>query len=402
MNISKRVTLVDGLRGLSLLGILLANLLIFQYGIWGVDKLSFSGLDGGALTFTKVFIEHSFMPIFTFLFGFSIIKMANSLKRKDLKVKRYFARRFLLLAILGILHNIYLWEGDILFVYGMMGFLLLFFINRTKRTILIWGITLVVLLNSLMLIGVALDDSTLDEEDEVFEVSEAYLAKTNEVYAKGTYWEIYEHRNSEEPMEDESGAILLLILVMAPFMTAPMFLFGMYAAHINLFSNPFTEEKLYKIASLVLIPLGLFMKTVDFLEISERWGDFLGINGAPILAVGYIFAFAWLYTKFPQSIFMQSFESVGKLSLTNYLMQTVICTTIFYGYGFGLFNKLGTLNGIILAIFIFSLQCVASHFYLKFFRRGPIEFVLRMWTNLSWNGNAKPKKSTQVNINEMR
>lgn len=56
----------------------------------------------------------------------------------------------------------------------------------------------------------------------------------------------------------------------------------------------------------------------------------------------------------------------------------------------------------ILAIFIFSLQCVASHFYLKFFRRGPIEFMLRMWTNLSWNGNAKPKKSAQVNIDEMR
>lgn len=387
----KRVHLIDGMRGLSLFGILLANLLIFQYGMWGKEELDLTGINQGAHFFTKVFIEGSFMPIFTFLFGYSMIKMAEGLRQRDLKVKRYFLRRFLLLAVIGWAHGTFLWEGDILLFYGLMGFFLLLFVNRKTKTILVWAILLTVLTTSFMLIGAGFSGKSAPEEE--FMASPAYIKKTNDVYANGTYSEIKHHRNNTDPFENMPDALVLVMLVLAPITTAPLFLFGMYAARRNFFSNPVQEEKLYRIGTVLLVPIGIAMKAIFEFAPSTGWTDFLIGAGAPLLAVGYIFAFAWLYTKFNESVAMRAFESVGKLSLTNYMMQTVICTTVFYGYGLGLFGKLGTAGGLLLGLGVFVLQCTASSFYLKRFHRGPLEFLLRMWTNFSWNGKVKPKKA---------
>lgn len=121
MNSNKRSTAVDAIRGLSLLGILMANMLIFQYGMFGKDELHFfqpSTLDLISHDMLKVFVEGSFMPIFTFLFGYSMIKMRESLIGKGLKYGRSFFRRSVLLIVLGLLHSIFIWEGDILLFYG--------------------------------------------------------------------------------------------------------------------------------------------------------------------------------------------------------------------------------------------------------------------------------------------
>ncbi|XRD25390.1 hypothetical protein AABM34_01610 [Lysinibacillus fusiformis] len=83
---TNRVTFIDTMRGFSLFGILMANLLIFQFGMYGKDELkNLSTLDNGALYFVKIVIEGSFMPIFTILFGFSLIKLIESIRRKKIK-----------------------------------------------------------------------------------------------------------------------------------------------------------------------------------------------------------------------------------------------------------------------------------------------------------------------------
>ncbi|RXZ82634.1 DUF418 domain-containing protein [Paenibacillaceae bacterium] len=80
-----------------------------------------------------------------------------------------------------------------------------------------------------------------------------------------------------------------------------------------------------------------------------------------------------------------------KLSLSNYLLQTVVCTTIFYGYGLGLFGKLGVIAGIGIALILYTLQLLGSAWYLTRFRTGPVERVLRIWTYWSWKGRPKPR-----------
>lgn len=386
---TKRIHSIDGIRGFSLFGILLANLLIFQYGLWGKDEIDFftlSAADHVMYGFTKIAIEGSFMPIFTFLFGYSMIMMKESLERKNLKVKRHIARRALFLLAIGLVHHTFLWEGDILFFYGLMSFFLLFFLKRKKSTILIWGLVLFSVLQLLVILGSFIDGA---EEDLLApEKLIPYIESSIKIYGNGTYSEILDFRNNEDPIGEE-GYELLILALLTPFFNAPMFLFGMYAAKIKLFLVPMRERKLYTLSASILIPIGLFLQASYYLYPDANWTQIATTMGGTILSLGYISLFALLYTKGATARVMRMFESVGKLSMTNYLLQTVICTSIFYGYGLGLFGKFGVAWGVLLGIAIFGLQVVGSTYYLKHFRTGPLEKMCRVWTYLSFSGRAK-------------
>ncbi|KEQ27894.1 membrane protein [Paenibacillus tyrfis] len=333
---NNRLHVIDGLRGFSLLGILMANMLIFQYGIWGKDELQFFALspaDTVVHKLVKIFVEGSFMPIFTFLFGFGMIKMKESMEARSLKAGRHLVRRFLMLLGLGLLHSTYLWEGDILAFYGMMGFFLLIFMNRKAKTLLIWGTIL------LCLFG---------------------------------------------------------LLGLAPLFTGPMFLFGMYAAKKQWFIDPVGERSAYLRGMLIFLPAGLLLKSLKPLFPQHGWAGIGEMLGGSILALGYIFGFALLCSAVKKSPWLRRFEAVGKLSMTNYLMQSAICTSIFYGYSLGLFGKLGVAIGCGLAVAIYVMQLFASAWYVKRFSFGPMERLLRMWTYFSFAGKPKPRIQQQT------
>lgn len=387
----QRVQLVDSLRGFSLFGILLANMLIFQYGMFGKDQISFYNLSDfnfGSYKFIQIFVEGTFMPIFTFLFGYSLIKLIESLRDKGRKSRWFLVRRFLMLITLGLLHSIFIWEGDILTFYGGFGFFLFFFINRKPKTLMIWGVVLLLLIT-------ATSYGKIEETKKEKTITASYVEKTTTIYKNGTYLEIKDHRNNgEDPLtvmyEEEPFSSLFLLFVLPIFM-APLFLFGMAAAKLNIFAKPKEERKSYFKYMLIFIPLGLILKIIGHLAEKSDWAPLGVTGGGPILALGYMAAFAYLFSSHSQALPFRAFESVGKLSLTNYIMQSVICTTIFYGYGLGLFGNFGTFNSILVGFFIFATQCFISTIYLKKFKRGPLELLLRIVTNFSWNGRVKSK-----------
>ncbi|RKQ18137.1 DUF418 domain-containing protein [Ureibacillus endophyticus] len=377
---SKRISFIDGLRGFSLLGILLANLLIFQYGMYGKDDIeTTSFLNEAALKFVKVAVEGSAMPIFTFVFGYSFIKLVESIRNKGKKSRWSILRRSTGLILLGFLHATYLWDGDILLFYGSIMIVLLPFINRKPKTLFIWATILFVLTTAL---GYGQVDSTTKEEQEMKEYNElAY-----DTYGNGTYREIYEFRNDVMPPGFEDPIFIIILLIVAPFIYIPMFLFGMGVAKLGAFENLVTERKWYVRGS-IFVPIGLICKALGLLK--NDWAGVLSMGGSMLLSIGYISLFALLYeTNFFVRI-RSVFENVGKLSLSNYILQTVICTFVFYGYGFGLFGQLGVAMGVLLGIVIYILQCILSTLYLKKFKRGPLEVLLRMWTNFSWSGRPK-------------
>ncbi|MDC0762860.1 DUF418 domain-containing protein [Brevibacillus sp. AG] len=390
-----RVRIIDGLRGFSLVGILMANMLIFQYGIWGSQEMDLYALPDYEMTaykLVKIFVEGSFMPIFTFMFGFGMIKMQQSLAAKGLKQKRYLTRRFLMLIGLGLLHSYFLWEGDILGFYGMMGFFLLLFMNRKPKTLLIWGIVLLCLIS---LMGLAPDDPNDPTGITDSARMEAYVVKTMTVYGTGTYEEIVHHRSSEDPL-GLPEYMMVALLLMAPLMSAPMFLFGMYAAKRRWFEKPEEERTSYLRNMLIFLPAGLLLKVLHVYLPGTWWSGVGEISGGTILAIGYIFTFVWFFSRSTKSTWLPRFQAVGKLSLTNYLLQTVICTTIFYGYGLGWFGRIGVLAGCGLAIVIYVGQLFISPLYLKRFRYGPVERLLRMWTNFSISGQTKKRPEKPI------
>lgn len=398
MNTRKRVTLIDALRGFSLSGIIVANMLIFQYGIVGESRPEPFGIEGADLAFHSflfIAVVGSFMPIFAFLFGFGMAKSADSLRARELRPKWHLARRFLLLFIFGMLHATFLWEGDILTFYGMTGFFLLLFLNRKPKTQLAWAVALMVLTGAL---GLVPDEQGIPSFGGS-EHTESYVMQSRDVYGSGTYAEIKDFRNDVNPFGEEESWMLAIGSLLAPLMIAPMFLLGMRAARVGTFDDPEASRSRYRRRAAVLIPAGLLTKAISVLAPQFGASGIPGVGlgtalGGSLLALGYIYAFALAYPRIRSFSLTGRFEAVGKLSLTNYLMQTVICTTIFYGYGLGLFGRAGVFVGTAIVLGVYAVQLWLSPLYLKKFRTGPIEKLLRVWTYLSWQG--QPRKSRNL------
>lgn len=389
-SLKQRIGVIDALRGFSLFGILLANLLIFQYGIYGKDEWDFGTADAVGHDILKVFVETSFMPIFAFLFGYGIILMYSSWKEKGFRVKRQFTRRFLALIVLGLLHGILLWEGDILFAYGMMGFFLLLFVKRKPKTLLIWGIV-VLILTSAFSYGSGGLAMTSEEQTRM----DAYVEDTVDIYGSGTFVEIMTHRSQEDPLMLGPG-LMFLILALSPFLILPMFLFGMYVAKRQLFNRVEADIAVWKRGALWLTLAGLGLKSMIVWMPDSGWSGIGYALGGPLLALGYICLFTAAFHG-RSSLFVRGMEAVGRLSLTNYLLQTVCCIFIFYGFGLGLFASLGIWAGIAIGVLVFSLQAALSLWYSRYFRQGPMEKIIRMFTYWSFKGkNKRPQPSTDL------
>ncbi|WP_245697671.1 DUF418 domain-containing protein [Paenibacillus oryzae] len=390
-----RVTLVDAIRGFCLFGILQANMLIFQYGLIGTEFFALfqaTALDQKAYNWLEVLVAGSFLPIFMFLYGYSLVKLRNGLLAKGRKPWRSLVRRFVLLLMIGGLHSYFFWDGDILFLYGLISFGLLLFIRCKPRTLFIWATSMMLLLGGLDLLG-NLIESPDDQPKEDRLKQEEYVKRSIPVFQTGSYNEIVQFRDKEDPL-DMDDFELAAVAILSPVMLLPMFLFGMAAAGTALFRHPQRERRKYLLWGLVFGSIGGALK---FFSVFSIFGVKLAgssIIGGPMLAMGYLFLAALLLSSLrPASIVLRAFQAVGKLSMSNYLMQTFICTTLFYGYGFGWFGKLGVVPGILLGLLIYALLAAASDLWLrKLPFAGPFEYILRAGTYWSISGKMKPKE----------
>ena len=371
----KRIEVVDALRGFSLLGILIANMLSFQYANVTLEAVGpDTWWDKGAFYFTKILVEGSFYPIFGFLFGYGIILFVRSLENRELKMRGPLWRRAIGLMVLGILHIVFVWDGDILLTYGSALLIFMLFLKRKVKTILIWSVTLIVLTIPLLLM-----------EEEFLQLTLTETKEMAAVFSSGAYWDVVQQRIlgwTEMPVVVMVITLLLTVgffSVFSFFIIGPFVLLGMAAAKVNFFTNIEDKVGLLKRLSL-LIPIGLALKA------SVLWahpvGKVLNGTGAYLLAIGYIAAFTFIFVSVRESNLSQAFVNLGRLSLTNYLMQSIICTTIFYGYGLGFFGELGVALGLVIAVVLYSLQLLLANVYAQRFSIGPVEWVLRKFVYL--------------------
>ena len=374
---NKRIEVIDALRGFSLLGILIANMLHFQYGINTKDAIEPSTWwDQAAYYFTKIVVEASVYPIFGFLFGYGVILFVRSLEKRELSAKGPLWRRAIGLIVLGAIHIALVWEGDILLTYGAaMLFIIVFFLKRKVKTWLVWSGVLAALMLPMLLVKTSFL-SLITEEVE----------KSSAILSSGTYLEVIQHRIGIT--DDEFGLVFwiiglviafLFIAVIAFFAVGSFILLGMAAAKVDLFKNIEQKQQLVKRVAL-LVPIGLLCKA--FLLWDHFAGTLIYGLGTYVLAIGYIALFTLIFMKAKDSKLMDGFASVGRLSLSNYLLQSLICTTIFYGYGFGYFGELGVAFGLLLALVIYSVQVVSSRLYRQRFAMGPAEWLLRKFVYL--------------------
>ncbi|WP_326136110.1 DUF418 domain-containing protein [Bacillus safensis] len=367
-----RVELIDSLRGFSLLGILIVNMLNFQYD-YDFEKMfdsSFWGQEFGVYV-TEILFQGSFYPIFSFLFGYSFIKLIELTKAKGLNTNAIVVRRGFGLIVLGMLHYIFIWNGDILLYYGACTFFLMMFLRSRIKTMLIWS----GVLGALSLVVVPYMMNLVYGNDELL----------TDVYAKGAYGDILVSRITVE--DDMMIVTIILAIVTIVFMPILGFLFGtMMVGPFTLLGmvigkrGHLTEEDrgmTYRKGWVWVIVVGLALKCATFID--APWSEFVMILGGYVLAIGYIQAFIVFYYSKAADGLKRLLAGLGRLSLSNYLAQSIICTTIFYSYGLGLFGQLGSMFGLLLAVGLYTAQLFISYLYLKKWRRGPVEWLMGKW-----------------------
>lgn len=371
----QRIFSIDALRGFSLLGILLMNILTFAYPYQIINPFEFfQHQDGAWFKISSLFIIASFYPIFAFLFGYGLSIMYQNSLDKGLNYYPMIARRLLFLLLLGIIHGVFIFYGDILSTYALLGLIAIIFVRLKPQFTLVAlsiGIGIFVLLYILPMI--LLKDVT---QIESF-VGLQELERVNNILSSADYVSIIGFNLKYFGM-NIANAILV-----GPFSILPIMLFGIYAHQINWFNKIKQHKNLYMVIGVVVLILGLAIKMIQIvLEGSVTSQLMSQMIGGPIVALSYIMFFVILCEDQTARKILTPLQSIGKLSLTTYISQSIICIIIFYGVGLNYYGKLPVLNIYIIGIVIYFVQLIVSYLYLMKFKQGPLEKLWRKVTYL--------------------
>lgn len=371
----QRIFSIDALRGFSLLGILLMNILTFAYPYQIINPFEFfQHQDGAWFKISSLFIIASFYPIFAFLFGYGLSIMYQNSLDKGLNYYPMITRRLLFLLLLGIIHGVFIFYGDILSTYALLGLIAIIFVRLKPQYTLVAlsiGIGIFVLLYLLPMI--LLKDVT---QIESF-VGLQELERVNNILSSADYVSIIGFNLKYFGM-NIANAILV-----GPFSILPIMLFGIYEHQINWFNKIKQHKNLYMVIGVVVLILGLAIKMIQIvLEGSVTSQLMSQMIGGPIVALSYIMFFVILCEDQTVRKILTPLQSIGKLSLTTYISQSIICIIIFYGVGLNYYGKLPVLTIYIIGIVIYCVQLILSYLYLLKFKQGPLEKLWRKVTYL--------------------
>jgi len=371
----ERLIAIDVMRGISILGIFLVNIFAFTTPYLYVDQAEYAEtkFDQWAYQFVDIFVQASFYPLFAFLFGYGLFILKNRIEDRNKSFRPLAVRRFSLLILFGFLHAVLLWPGDILFVYGVCGLLSLLFIQLSPKALTSISITAYTLFFGFITLLSVISEK-LGLMDDYYESLIPLANAVTDIYQSDSFIEITFQRFIDWKSVNIDGYIEIIFAVL------PFVLLGIAAGKSKKFAVTERNRRFFKKVLLIALPIGLFLKGMPYLLggsfVFEVIQDYFG--GA-ILAAAYILII-FLLVKDKETFFSRSFANVGKMSLSNYLIQSIICSTLFYGYGFGWFMKVSYSNLILFVLVIYFLQIIFSSIWLRKFRFGPFEWILRSFT----------------------
>ena len=366
----------DVLRGFALLGILVVNIqfmgLSSAEGARGEWAL---GLVNGSATFIIASIfTGKFYLLFSFLFGYS----SNYIIRGERANRTRWVKRCFILMALGILHFTFLWHGDIIFVYGIFGLLLIPFFFRADKTLKIWA-RVVYLVSStiILLVGVLVYIGERYFPEESFQTP--MDTKLDQLLLNGTFMEAIPARLELWVYGVSTGIFLQGGLAFAAF------LLGLRMARSQFLSSPIDKQKnkqLMKVGLLLGAPIQLLSAALlvwneqkaEPSEATHILALFVSFIAAPLLSMFYVGVIRKFVEEKPHLVSWM--KPAGKMSLTIYISQSVITSMIFGPWGLGLFQELQTWQVLLLAIGIWiGLVLFATH-WLKKFQQGPLESLM--------------------------
>ncbi|MCA7022682.1 MULTISPECIES: DUF418 domain-containing protein [Stenotrophomonas] len=381
----ERIATLDVLRGLALLGILLMNMEAFvgplDLSTSGIDP-HWQGVDRWADAFVYIFVQGKFFTLFSLLFGAGFAVMAQRAEVAGRDFTRFYLRRSLGLLGIGLVHALLLWSGDILVVYALLSFLLLAFREAPRAWLPVMGVLaylaaigLMLLLGALMLL--VPDEVTAAQATH----AQAAIEAQRQAYGHGTYGQAVLQRLRD------FGASLGALLVVGPQVLG-MFLIGSWFARSGAIAHPDAHQRLFTWLRRGALPLGLaLMLACTWYQPWLAPGRFdlrsAAVYGGSALA-GLLMCLGYLAWGVRWSHALRWLAPAGRMALSNYLGQSLVCTLLFYGYGLGWFEQMGRAWQLLFAVALFAAQVALGRAWLRHFRFGPMEWLWRAITYWRW------------------
>ena len=390
--VTSRYDILDALRGFALLGICFANIPFFAGWIF-VGSDAKQEILGAAFydAFILFLVDGRFYTIFSFLFGLGFSLQLSRLQSKSNANPSYlYLRRLAILLCIGSIHLFVFWAGDILLLYATLGFVLFFLRNTTDNRLLIIAANLLLLPVAgywlFWVFGVEPSIGLYDLAGQLVG-GEPNIG----VFLNGFYESVVTpnmHRYFELNPALGVGRIGYLFDTWRIPKVLAVMLIGMWAGRQLLKGTLLENKSLLKKTMVFGLAIGIpssvvytYLTGLNSFEshsIEGFWSVIAYLMAVFPLGFAYLAIFVKLWNK--HANWLKVFASPGRMALTNYLMQTLICITIFYGIGFGLATTHGPLSFVVITIVIYTFQVLVSNMWFKYFHFGPVEWVWRMLT----------------------
>ena len=384
---TNRIEVVDALRGLALCAIVIVHC-FEHYNLYYIPESApqwLTALDREVWNTTWFLLAGKAFSTFSLLFGFSFFIQLDNAARRGMPFRGRFVWRMFLLLLFSQLHSLF-YNGDILLLYSVMGLLLVALCRLSTRVVLTVAVIMILQpLEWIRLLCALLDIPFFDYGNHW--LTYAKLAKP--VMESGNVWEVIVSNITYGQLygnlwQIENGRI---------FQIGGLFLFGMVAGREQLFRNTPASIRRWKWlvlwAAVLFVPFHIVRSTYPaWVEGCPRLAMPLDIalpsisNFLLMVVLVGLFTLIW-YDRGEGFKFQRLFIPYGRMSLTNYILQSIVGVTLFYGFGLGLYRYTGATLCLLIALGIFMLQLLFSRWWLSRYRQGPLEWV---WKKMTWLG----------------
>lgn len=390
LSTSQRLVHLDALRGFALLGILVMNVQLFAMPAAAYSNpTAYGDLTGGNLVvwwLGHLLFNYKFMSLFSLLFGAGIVLFAERAHLAGNRPARLHYRRMTWLLVFGLAHAYLLWCGDILVSYALCGMLVYPLRGQRPWLLLTLGLTLFALASVIALVHhLSLHNWPLESYFETLDTwapDADDIAKELAAY-RGGYWDQMRQRAPQAMVTE-----LRLFFNRSLFRVSGLMLMGMALFKLGILQGA-RSPRFYGRMLLGLLPVGLAIVAYGarenfrhgwVLEYAMFGGYQYNYWGSLLVALGLLGGVMWIATSGYLALPRRWLEAVGQTAFSNYILQSVIGTGIFYGTGLGLFGSVSRVGQLAIVVGVWLVQLVLTSWWLTRFVQGPLEWSWRALT----------------------
>ncbi len=380
----KRIDLLDIYRGFAILGIFVVNIVIMNSTFLNQDEFAkqwTSNIDQITEKVLLLFFYTKFFPIFSLLFGLGISMQALKMLDEHKLSFSFFGRRMLILFFFGVFHIIFLWSGDVLNLYAILGLFTTLMIKRSNKLILMLSVFFIFFPIYDCFFEFLFNLLNFQPENYL----KNYTGETvNQIIKNGTYLEGIKLR-----LLEYLSNIPMLFGFLAPIAIS-MFLLGLYLGKNKIYNSlELFIKQTKKIVLQITIITNIYRMTFLFILVNqeifklESYREIfikIMVLSDVVMGVFYLWGIGWMYYNTKWRNLLSPLKYIGRMALTNYLMQSFIGLLLFSSIGFKLYETLSPSGAFMTAISVFVFQVIFSKFWLKYFRFGPLEWIWRCLT----------------------